>query len=66
MGGRAFIITQSIKKLSRKLQDAVFNDCNYRLLSSNDAISLQEMKSFDRFDPENLELYNDMAYTDEI
>lgn len=62
MGGRAFIITQSIKKLSKKLQDAVFNDCDYRLLSSNDAISLQEMKSFDRFDPENLALYKDMAY----
>ena len=62
MGGRAFIVTQSIKKLSGKLQTAVFNDCDYRLLSSNDTVSLQEMKSFDRFDPENLELYKDMAY----
>ena len=62
MGGRAFIVTQSIKKLSKKLQTAVFNDCGYRLLSSNDAVSLQEMKSFDRFDPQNLELYKDLAY----
>ena len=62
MGGRAFIVTQSIKKLSGNLQNAVFNDCDYRLLSSNGTVSLQEMKSFDRFDPENLELYNDMAY----
>ena len=62
MGGRAFIVTQSIKKLSGKLQTAVFNDCDYRLLSSNGTVSLQEMKSFDRFNPENLELYNDMAY----
>ena len=62
MGGRAFIVTQSIKKLSGKLQTAVFNDCDYRLLSSNGTVSLQEMKAFDRFDPENLELYNDMAY----
>lgn len=62
MGGRAFIVTQSIKKLSGKLQTAVFNDCDYRLLSSNRTVSLQEMKSFDRFNPENLELYNDMAY----
>lgn len=62
MGGRAFIVTQSIKKLSKKLQTAVFNDCDYRLLSSNDTVSLQEMKSFDRFDPENLGLYNDTAY----
>lgn len=62
MSGRAFIVTQSIKKLSKKLQTAVFNDCDYRLLSSNDTVSLQEMKSFDRFDPENLGLYNDTAY----
>lgn len=62
MGGRAFIVTQSIKKLSGKLQTAVFNDCDYRLLSSNDTVSLQDMKSFDRFDPDNLELYKDMAY----
>lgn len=62
MGGRAFIVTQSVKKLSEKLQTAVFNDCDYRLLSSDDTVSLQEMKSFDRFNPENLELYKDMAY----
>lgn len=62
MSGRAFIVTQSIKKLSEKLQTAVFNDCDYRLLSSDDTVSLQEMKSFDRFDPANLELYKDMAY----
>lgn len=62
MSERAFIVTQSIKKLSEKLQTAVFNDCDYRLLSSDDTVSLQEMKSFDRFDPANLELYKDMAY----
>lgn len=62
MGGRAFIVTQSVKKLSEKLQTAVFNDCDYRLLSSDDTVSLQEMKSFDRFNPENLDLYKDMAY----
>lgn len=62
MGGRAFIVTQSIKKLSGKLQTAVFNDYDYKLLSSNDTVSLREMKSFDRFAPKNLELYKDMAY----
>lgn len=62
MGGRAFIVTQSVKKLSEKLQTAVFNDCDYRLLSSDDTVSLQEMKSFDSFNPENLDLYKDMAY----
>ena len=39
MGGRAFIVTQSIKKLSGKLQNAVFNDCDYRLLSSSNTVS---------------------------
>ncbi len=34
IGGRAFIVTQSIKKLSDVLQQAIFNDCDYRLLSS--------------------------------
>ena len=28
-GNRAFIVTQSIKKLSKPLQEAVFNDCDY-------------------------------------
>ena len=32
MRGRAFIVTQSIKKLSAISQDAVFNDYDYSLL----------------------------------
>jgi transposase len=48
MGGRAFVVTQSIKKLSAPLQQAVFNDCGYRLLSSGAAVSLEEMKEFDK------------------
>ena len=62
MGGRAFIVTQSIKKLSEPLQQAVFNDHNYRLLSNDEPKTLQEMKSFDKSDPENKELYNDRVY----
>lgn len=62
MGGRAFIVTQSIKKMSDVLKKAVFNDCDYRLLSSNKPVTVAAMKSFDRFDEENLELYNDFAY----
>ena len=54
MGGRAFIVTQSVKKLSSMLQEAVFNDCDYKLLSSNKHISLNDMKTFDRKDPDNL------------
>jgi transposase len=62
MGGRAFIVTQSIKKLSGILQQAVFNDCDYRLLSSGDTVSLKWMKEFDRKDEANRELYLDKAF----
>ena len=46
MGGRAFIVTQSIKKLSDKLQEAVFSDCDYRKLSDNSTITIKHMKEF--------------------
>lgn len=62
MGGRAFIVTQSVKKLSAQLQDAVFNDCDYKLLSNNSNVTLEHMKNFDRHDKDNLSLYNDHAY----
>ena len=62
MGGRSFIVTQSIKKLSDVLKEAVFNDFDYHLLSNNDSISIQEMKTFDRFNENNKNLYNDKAY----
>ena len=62
MGGRAFIVTQSIKKLSAVLKEAVFNDCDYRLLSSNQSTSIDWMRSFDRTDKANLPFYNDSAY----
>lgn len=62
MGGRAFIVTQSIKNLSEVLKQAVFNDYEYRLLSDDTPVSINAMKNFDRFDPENLPLYNDRAY----
>ena len=62
MGGRAFIVTQSIKKLSDILQQAVFSDCDYRLLSSGDPVSLQEMKEFDRKDDANRALYLDKIF----
>ena len=62
MGGNAFIVTQSIKKLSDVLQAAVFNDYDYRLLSDDSPVLINDMKGFDRFDPDNLGLYNDFAY----
>lgn len=62
MGGRAFIITQSVKKLSDTLKKAVFNDCDYFLLSTDKPVSIEDLKSFDRKDKKNLSLYNDRAY----
>ncbi len=62
LGGRSFIVTQSIKKLGDTLKQAVFNDCDYRLLSSDKAVSLRAMMEFNRENPDNLWLYNDFAY----
>lgn len=62
MGGRAFIVTQSVKKLSDVMKTAVFNDVGYRLLSTGEKTTIDGMKSFDRFDERNLSLYNDLAY----
>lgn len=62
MGGRAYIVTQSVKKLGQEIKDIVFNDSNYRLLSNDDAITLKEMRTFNKKDANNLGLYNDFAY----
>jgi len=62
MGGRSFIITQSIKKLSDTLKEAVFNDYDYRLLSTDEPITIKKLKSFDKKDEINLPLYKDKAY----
>lgn len=62
MGGRAFIVTQSVKKLSSTMKEAVFNDYDYRLLSNDSPITIGRLKTFDRHNPEYLNLYNDTAY----
>ena len=62
MGGRAYIVTQSVKKLGQEIKDIVFNDSNYRLLSNDDAITLKEMRTFNKKDANNPSLYNDFAY----
>lgn len=62
MGGRAFVVTQSVKKLSDKLQEAVFNDYDYRRISNNAPITIEHMKGFDRHQEKNLELYSDTVY----
>jgi hypothetical protein len=62
MGGRAFIVTQSVKKLEGKLKEAVFNDFDYKLVSNNQSVDIADMISFDKYDEKNIHLYNDMAY----
>ena len=62
MGGRTFIVTQSVKKLSDTLKEAVFNDFEYKLLSDDTPVTIHDMKTFDRHDVLHLELYNDSAY----
>ena len=62
MGGRSFIVAQSVKKLSDVLQEAVFNDYDYHLLSDGSAVTIKDMKQFDRFAGQNLSLYKDRAF----
>jgi len=62
MGGRAYIVTQSLKKLSNELKDIVFSDDGYRLLSNDRPMTIETMKTFDRFDEKNLALYDDRIY----
>lgn len=62
MGGRAFVVTQSVKKLSDVLKQAVFNDCDYRLLSNDSPVSIEALKTFDKKDEKNRSLYEDKAY----
>ncbi len=62
MGGRAYIVTQSVKKLGKEIKDIVFNDVNYHLLSNDESITLKEIRTFDKTNKNNLNLYNDFAY----
>lgn len=62
MGGRAFIVTQSLKKLSGVLKEAVFDDYGYNLLSDGSPVSVEQMKTFDHKDEKNKGLYSDKAF----
>lgn len=62
MGERAYIVTQSVKKLSAVMKEAVFADCDYRRKSNNEPMTVQGMKEFDRMQEENRELYDDKIY----
>lgn len=62
MGGRTFIVTQSVEKLSDALQAIIFTDDHYRRVSDNKKVTLKYLRSFDKTDPDRLVDYNDRAY----
>ena len=62
MQGRAFIVTQSIKMMSNELKDQIFSGKNFKWLSDDRPCNIEALKEFDRNDPANLDMYNDMAY----
>ena len=45
MGGRRFVVTQSVKKLSETLQQAIFNDVDYTDLQTGKKDSLNRMQT---------------------
>lgn len=47
---RTFLVTQSIKRLSEQLQNEIFKDYGYILLSSDEKIKLNLLKVFDKYD----------------
>lgn len=61
-GGRKFVVTQSVKKLSDVLKQAVFNDFDYRFSQDGRPMSLEAMKSFDRTLTENRRYYDGYIY----
>ena len=62
MGGRRFVVTQSIKKLPEVIKQAVFNDCDYKFSGTKKPASLKEMQTFDIKEKNNLDLYNGYVY----
>ncbi len=62
MGGRKFVVTQSVKKLSDVYKQAVFNDYDYKFSKDHKKTSLEFMKTFDRKDNKNIDYYNGYIY----
>lgn len=61
MGGRKFVETQSVKKLSEVVKLAVFNDYDYRFSGDRKKCSVEFMKSFDRTSTENRKYYQPLT-----
>lgn len=71
MGGRKFVVTQSLKRLSEELKNAALRDSGFRLLSNELPVTIKDLKEFDKDkikdgnDDERKRLtalYNDRAY----
>lgn len=62
MNGRKFVVTQSVKKLKDVIQQAVFNDFEYKFIEDDSKASLEFMKSFDVKLPENRKYYDTYIY----
>lgn len=60
--GNGYIVTQSLKKLSEELRNKCFNDDGFKLISNNEKVKLNDLKTFDKNDSKNLNLYKDKAY----
>lgn len=59
---RKFVVTQSIKKLSEPIKQAIFNDYDYRFSGNKEKLSLEFMKTFDRKNPDNRKYYDGNVY----
>ena len=60
---RAFIITQSIKKLNKEYKDFVFKDTNWKRVSDNKKVKLSDIKQ-SKEDDNNL-YYKEIPYKDD-
>lgn len=61
-GGRKFVVTQSIKKLSDIIKQAIFNDYDYHFSQDGSSASLEMMKTFDHTLKENRNYYDGYVY----
>lgn len=62
MGGRKFVVTQSVKKLSDVVKQAVFNDYDYKFSGTHKKCSLEFMQTFDRTNDSNRSYYDGYIY----
>ena len=67
IGGRNFIVTQSVKTLSKTLREAVFNDYDYKLIPTDEEIQEEEKKGNKGFKgkPVSIEQLKNMDFSDE-